>query len=275
VAEHDELTQAKVRKRKPKQWHLSGVKRWRELGFLVLPKHDREGELALCARNFVDGLTNVQQVRGMLALGRGSTEIACWLKQENPQEATIGLKQIRDYLAHYRKFFVSPLDAVRASAEIAGGSVLTNADGQVARQYRDHLLGAVEKVKEVTALETVLDMQLERLKAARETEKNNLGGFLMPSIYREMEVVVKAARELVDMKSELGYSGYLRIPRVIDVNARVQMPDVSQLSDAERASIKEFSDQFLELIKLSASEDEMWASADGVFQVDGQGGKAD
>src|SRR5262249_4604301 len=95
--------------------------------------------------------------------------------------------------------------------------------------------------------------------------------FLMPSIYREMETVVKTARELVDIKSELGYSGYFRIPKVIDINARVQVPDISQLSDEERASIKAFSDQLLELMKLSAAEEELAAREDGVFAVTANG----
>src|SRR5262249_6472720 len=132
---------------------------------------------------------------------------------------------------------------------------------------RDRMLAAMEKVKEVEALEKVLQLQLERITKARETEKQNLGGFLMQGIHREMEVAVKTARELVDIKSELGYAGYFRVPKVIDINARVQMPDISQLSEEERASIKAFSDQFLEMMQLSEAEQELAVREDGVFQA--------
>jgi hypothetical protein len=272
VAEQDELAQAKVRKRNLRSWKLSSVKRWRELGFLVLPKHDREGESALAARNFIDSLPKMREIRNMIALGRGTNDIVRYIQQECSQRAEKYVPvTLRNYVAFYRRFFISPLDALRASV---GNEALHNVPQQMAISTRDRILGATEKVKEVGVLEKILDMQLERLEAAGKNEKENLGGFLMQGFHKEIEIAVKTARELVDLKSELGYGGYLRIPRVIDINARVQAPDIGQLSDVERASIKEFSDQFLEMIKLSASEDELSASEDGVFQVNGPDGNA-
>jgi len=115
---------------------------------------------------------------------------------------------------------------------------------------------ATKTAKEIVTLEDVLQTQSERIRGARETEKQ-MGGLLLPNLYRDIHTLTDLARRLIEMKGALGYAGYMPIPQVSDVKAKLDMPALAHLSEEERQGLKEFSDVLLNLIQLAELEQEL------------------
>jgi len=195
----------KTAKRTPRD-----ARRWWRLGFVTLPCSTRQGRLALDARNFVDSLPCVEQVRHALASGKTPGAVARLIQDEQGNNTRhLSIATVKKYLQLYRRFFLSAVDVLRAN--LPTEALGTSPGG---RALREKIVTATKTAKEIATLEALLQKQSERIQEARETEKQ-MGGLLLPNLYKEVHTLTDLAQRLVAMKSDLGCAGYTRIPRII------------------------------------------------------------
>jgi hypothetical protein len=225
------------------------VKRWWRLGFVTLPCSAKQGRLALDARNFVDALPCVEQVRRALASGETPGAVARLIQDEQGNNTRhLSIATVKKYLQLYRRFFLSPVDVLRAN--LPTEALGTSPGG---RALREKIVTATKTTKEITTLETTLQIQWNRIQEAREAEQR-MGGLLLPNLYKEVHTLTDVVQRLVEMKGNLGCAGYTRIPRIFDLHARMRPMPIDSLTDQEKRVLSEFSETFLELIALSEFE---------------------
>jgi hypothetical protein len=238
--------------------HLN-AKRWRQQGFLSLPDNDKQGELALSGRDFIERLTCVDEVRLLLAQGRTLPDVVRVIQQEKREALTVTFATLRRYLGLYRRFFISPLEALRAGVR----AEMTHEPPQTVSLLGKAMVALPEKIKEVEQLEELAEIQMARIRKARETEAN-MGGFLMPNLYKDVEATQKTLVSLANLKSDLGYLGYMRVPKVFDINAHLPPVPTEALTEEEKKGVLAFGQSLMELIEMAERED-------GTFVANGNG----
>lgn len=241
-----------IRKAKP------GIKPhsyWDGHGFCIYPRTNKEGKGALDAKNYLSILQGVKEYREMLAAGRSVTDVARYVFEKEGDKITHTYGTVYKYMQLYRRFFIPPMEllekgefSVHRTVGRTKSSRKGNGDtyANVLKRKLDQLTNGLS---EIDIMEQTLVLQFARVKEQRVLEETLQ--FPLPNLYKDVEAIQKLAVEIVNLKADLGFNGYLRIPKQIDVNKRHDMSPrlLAALSDDERTKLKAFGQLVVELIE--------------------------
>jgi len=104
---------------------------------------------------------------------------------------------------------------------------------------------------ELVMMAKVLKTQYDRIKSQRKLEVDLT--FPLPNLYKEIESFQKLAAETVNLKADLGFDGYVRVAKQIDMK-HGHLHDVTPrmlqaMNDEERENLKEFGEMVVDLIE--------------------------
>ena len=215
---------------------------WKHRGLIVPPKSRRQGMLAIDAKNFIEGLGCYGEVRGMVALGKRPGEVARFILEERGERPGVTFNSVKKYLQVYRRFFVSPLETLKANVDNRTEGVPSIVDRK--------LNGLLGKIQEIEALEQKVKTQAVRIEAQVKKEEE-LSGLALPGIRLELLAYKELLHELVEMKMDLGYPGYQRTPQKFDLREQVRLTKVHQLSSEDRSQLVEFGRTIYGLIEMT------------------------
>jgi len=218
---------------------------WKHRGLLVPPKSRRQGMLAIDAKNFIEGLGCYGEVRRMVALGKRPGEVARFILEERGERPGVTFNSVKKYLQVYRRFFVSPLETLKAKVD--------NRTEGVPRVVDRKLNGLLGKIQEIEALEQKVHAQAKRIDSQMEREKD-LGGLPFPGLRLEMMTFKEMLHELVEMKMNLGYPGYQRVAQNVDIRHQMSLTRIQQLSSEERQQLVEFGRTIYGLIEIARTK---------------------
>lgn len=253
---HDKLPYGKPR-RPPGRVPL---KFWKDKGFSIIPSSDREGKAALDAKNYVCSLVLAKEYRELLAAGRSCADVATIIHQNSDAKGHIEGQithtygTVYKYVQLYRRFFITPMEKLE-SGEFR---VVPRARGNAGKGNGANLYSGILKkqaaqlnsgLPELEIMEEILLIQSSRIKEQRETEDGMT--FPMPNLYKEIDVALKLAVEIVNLKADLGFTGYTRVPKQLAVtNTMDASPRLLQaMSEEEKQNLKAFGDVVVELIE--------------------------
>lgn len=215
------------------------AKDWRSLGLIREPTSEAQADLAIAAREEILGLKCYEEVRKMLANGRSARDVAHHIHVTRDEAKARTRGTLTKYVQVFRQFCIPPLELVQQASP---PSKMRNALPAVQMQASRLL---AKGVQEATVLDSAIQMQVERINAARTLEKK-LGGFMMLTLGTELERLTKMCSVLQDMKSDLGFPGYMRVPIGVKIQGPTSDP-FQQLTEVERTRVFAFGNKLLEI----------------------------
>ncbi len=218
---------------------------WKQRGMIVEPRSRRQGMLDIDAKNFIDGLGCYGEVRQMVALGKRPGEVARFILEERGERPGVTFNSVKKYLQVYRRFFVSPLEALKANVDNRTEGVSSIVD----RKFN----GLLGKIQEIEALEQKVKTQAVRIEAQVKKEEE-LSGLALPGIRLELLAYKELLHELVEMKMDLCYPGYRRVPARVDIREQVSLTKIHQLSSEDKCQLVEFGRTIFGLIEMARTK---------------------
>ena len=233
---------------------------WKDSGFSTIPSSDREGKAALDAKNYVCSLVGAAEYRELLAAGRKCSDVATIIFQNSDAEGHIEGQithtygTVYKYVQLYRRFFITAMEKLE-SGEFR---VVPRTRGDAGKGNGANLYsGILEKqadqlnkgLPELEIMEEILLIQRERIVEQRAKEADMT--FPMPNLYKEMDVANKMASEITNLKADLGFTGYMRVPKQLAVTSTMDAsPRLLQaMTEEEKKNLKDFGDVVVELIE--------------------------
>jgi len=207
---------------------------WRQLGFIEQPKSQKQGDLALDARRFIESRRCFTSLKMFISMGHPPSHLLGYLRL---QEETDGLSAdtLKKYCQIYRRFFVTPLEVLRASAGEEETAIIRRKVSQIG-----------DRQAEISRLESAAIAQWGRIQKLM-TFEDGLG-YALPDLDKQFDVHRKLEAELLEKKMDLGI--YARVPYRMAVAAAVKTTyGFNDLTSDERAALKEFGEMVFEMIE--------------------------
>ena len=88
---------------------------WKQKGLLRPAKSDRQGFLAIAAKDYIENLSCYSEVRRLLAADKKPRDVAIFI-QRHSEDPILTFNLIKKYAHVYRLFFIPPLETVRSLA---------------------------------------------------------------------------------------------------------------------------------------------------------------
>ena len=242
-------------KEKNKRVSWEGREKWKEFGLLLPPVSEKQAMMAVDSRNMIDGLKCHSEAKKMLAGSRRPIDVARFIKEESKEGGSLNLISLAKYCQVYRRFFIGPMDVIgtrlgcgTANWQRVGGGGLTNQTDRAVLAK----LGLVEASREeIDMLSGKVKAQSDRID--KQIKKENELGLPLPGIDRAMEVFINMVKELVEIKIDLGYEGYQRVPRTVNVSGQISLDRIDTLSPEEKRQLVEFGKTIGQMIEMSKS----------------------
>jgi len=225
---------------------------WKQRGFTILPRTDRQGKAALDAKNYLCSVCEWKKYSELLAAGRSVQDVAKILFATEGDKVIHTFGTVYKYLQLYRRFFLTPMELLESGEFSLQAGKRANAGKANGVSYKEVLatkLGTLTRgLAEVQLMELGLAMQWERIQEQRKLEKTLQ--FPLPGIAKEIEELRKTAVACVNLKMDLGFNGYLRVPKMVDVaHSRTDPRKLRGMTDDEKQGLKEFGSFMIDLIE--------------------------
>jgi len=242
---------------------------WRSYGLVLDPVSERQALAAMAARQFVDSLKMHEEVRQMLAGGRRVMDVAKFVKDESSESAARALKlvSVAKSLQIYRRFLIpawefgregAPQKMVEAKESQAEQKVLrtgVRAESSVSSAVLKKLESLEVKVPEVAWLQNMVEKQAARIEAQIQKEME-LQGFALPGIRLELLAYKELLHDLVEMKTSLGYPGYMKVPQRFSFSAERSDAMLKVLSGNDRKQLRDVGGKILTMIEMARKRGE-------------------
>jgi len=227
---------------------------WKQRGFTILPRTDRQGKAALDAKNYLCSVCEWEKYSELLAAGRSVQDVAKILFQTEGDKVIHTFGTVYKYLQLYRRFFLTPMQLLESgefSLQAGKRASAGKANGVSYKEVLATKLGTLTRgLAEVQVMELGMAMQWERIQEQRKLEKTLQ--FPLPSLAKEIEELRKTAVACVNLKMDLGFNGYLRVPKMVDVaHSRTDPRKLRGMTDDEKQGLKEFGSFMVDLIENS------------------------
>jgi hypothetical protein len=158
------------------------------------------------------------------------------------------------YIQLYRRFFITAMEKLengdlvvvpRARGDAGKGNGANLYSGLLKKQAGQLNSG----LPELEIMEKAMLLQWERIQEQRKTEDTMT--FPMPNLYKEQDVLMKMGAEITNLKADLGFTGYTRVPKQLAVtNTMDASPRLLQaLTEEEKANLKGFGEAVVDLIE--------------------------
>jgi len=211
-------------------------------------------------QHYVCSLVGAKSYRELLAAGRSCADVATIIHQNSDGEGHIEGQithtygTVYKYVQLYRRFFITAMEKLE-SGEFR---VVPRKRGDAGKGNGANLYSGILKkqaaqlnsgLPELAIMTKILNIQTERIEEQR--EKEGTMTFPMPNLYKEVDVAMKLAGEIINLKADLGFTGYTRVPKQLAVtNTMDASPRLLQaMSEEEKQNLKEFGDVVVELIE--------------------------
>ena len=181
----------------------------------------------------------------MLALGKRPRDVAILIQKEQKEPPFLSFNTLKKYGQVYRNFFISPLETLKANVDNRTEGVPSIVDRK--------LNGLLGKIQEIEALEQKVKTQAVRIEAQVKKEEE-LSGLALPGIRLELLAYKELLHELVEMKMDLGYPGYQRVPQKVDLREQVRLTKIHQLSSEDKCQLVEFGRTIFGLIEMARTK---------------------
>jgi len=175
----------------------------------------------------------------MIAAGRKPSDVARFVLEERGERPGVTFNTVKKYVQVYRRFFISPLEILKANVDNRTEGVPSIVDRK--------LNGLLGKIEEIETLEKALKAQSERIDDQVKKEKEL--GLPLPGIDRALVVFKDMVKTLVELKMELGYPGYQRVSQKVDLTGHVNVARIQQLSPEDRHEILEIGKTISQLME--------------------------
>ena len=227
---------------------------WKQHGFCILPRTDRQGKAALDAKNYLCTVCGWEKYSELLASGRSVQDVAKILFQNEGDKVNHTFGTVYKYLQLYRRFFLTPMQLLESgefSLQAGRRGSAGKGNGVSYKEVLAKKLGTLTRgLAEVQVMELGLAMQWERIQEQRKLEQTLQ--FPLPSLGKEIEEMRKTAVACVNLKMDLGFNGYLRVPKMVDVaHSKSDPRKLRGLTDEEKGGLKEFGSFMIDLIENS------------------------
>lgn len=177
----------------------------------------------------------------MLALGKRPRDVAILIQKEHKEPPFLSFNTLKKYSQAYRYFFISPLETLKANVDNRTEGLPSIVDWK--------LNGLLGKIQEIEDLEKVVKVQLKRID--EQVKRENDLGLTFPGIRHEMLAFKNMISDLLQMKIELGYPGYERVPHRVDLRGQVLTARIDSLSPEDRQQLVEFGRTLFQMIDMT------------------------
>ncbi len=215
---------------------------WKQKGLLKLPKSDRQGKLALAAKEFIEGLNCYGEVRRMLALGKRPRDVAILIQEQQKDPPFLTFNTLKKYAQAYRYFFISPLETLKANVDNRTEGVASIVDRK--------LNGLLGKVQEIELLEQKIKSQSDRIDRMIELEKTL--NVPIAQVDRAMHEFNDMVNSQIDGKVRLGV--YQSVPQKLELQGQILLSKINGLPLEDKETLKELGKTLYGIIDMARNQ---------------------